>query len=520
MYTAGTLYSDSIISDKKRQKIEPGGEIFMSDFAIKLCVLIVYAASLIGYGVYEGRKTKNAADFNLGGRSVPGWVAGLSERAAAESAWTLVGLPGFAFVSGLVSIWVALGLLIGNVLAWTVIAKRMREEAEKYDAQTYVDWIVKRHAGSKSITAIRVVGSFIVIFLFAFYIDAQVIGGAKTLNSLFGLAETAGIILTIAVILPYAVYGGFQSVVYADCIQSILMIGALILAPLYGLFYIAEAPDVWQHSIIDAMRLASPTHMSLTGGLTGVAAGFMIASNLSWVIAYLGGMPHLTTRFMSMKDEKNWKIGRNVAITWTLFGYAGAILIGLVGLAMWGPGGVKDPEQIMPLVMLRIFPPFVATIFITSAIAAMLSTADSMLIVTSSEFTENILKPILMKDRPLSSEKALFISRCTMMAVGISALALAFILPTNVVYSIVSFAWAALGNPFSVVTCASIFWEKFTGTAALWTMAVGFIGTICWQLSPFNAVIDARLAGVVPPIITAYVVTKFTYNTKGGAVAD
>ncbi len=489
----------------------------MSDFAVKLTVLIVFIGGLLGYGIFHGRNTQSSSDFNLGGRSVPGWVAALSERAAAESAWTLVGLPGFAFMYGLISIWVALGLLLGNILAWTIIAKKMREEAEKYDAETYVDWIAKRHKGSKAVTAVRVVGSFIVIFLFAFYIDAQLIGGSKTLNSLFGLPEMIGVFLFLAIILPYAVYGGFNSVVYADCIQSILMISALVIAPIYGLWYIAEAPDVWQHSIVDALRLASPTHLSLTGGLTGVAAGFMIANNFAWVFAYLGGLPHLTTKFMAMKDEHNWRVGRNIAITWTFFGYLGAILIGVIGLAMCGPNGISDAEQIMPIVMMRLFPPLIAAVFIVSAIAAMISTADSMLLVTASEFTENILKPVFLKGKQISYKKSLFISRCTMLVVGGCALVLAFILPSKMVYNIVAFAWAALGNPFSVVTCASIFWKKYTGTAALWTMVIGFIGTICWHLSPMQALIDSRIAGLVPAIITAYVVTMMTYKKEGSA---
>ena len=492
----------------------------MSDFVIKLIVLVVFIGSLLGYGIYHGRNTKSSSDFNTGGRSVPGWVAALSERAAAESAWTLVGLPGFAFMFGLISIWVALGLLLGNILAWTVIAKRMREEAEKYDAQTYVDWIAKRHAGSKAVTAVRVVGSFIVIFLFAFYIDAQLIGGSKTLHSLFGLPQTWGVFIFLAVILPYAVYGGFNSVVYADCIQSILMICALVIAPIYGLWYITDAPAVWQHSIFDALRLASPTHMSLTGGLTGVAAGFMIANNFAWVLAYLGGMPHLTTKFMAMKDEHNWRIGRNIAIAWTFFGYLGALLIGAIGLAIYGPTGIADAEQIMPIVMMRLFPPFIAAVFIVSAIAAMISTADSMLLVTASEFTENILKPVFLKGRDISYKKSLLISRITMLVVGGCALALAFILPSNMVYNIVAFAWAALGNPFAVVTCASLFWRKYTGTAALWTMIVGFLGTIAWHLSPFQAHIDSRLAGIIPAIITAYVVTRFTYGKETDKESD
>lgn len=486
----------------------------MSDFVVKLVVLLVFCGGLIGYGVYSGRRTKSSSDFNLGDKSAPGWVVALSERAAAESAWTLVGLPGFAFMFGLVSIWVALGLLLGNILAWTVIAKKMREEAEKYEAQTYVDWIAKRHHGSKAITAVRVVGSFIVIFLFAFYIDAQLIGGGKTLNSLFGLPAMIGVLLMVIVILPYAVYGGYNSVVYADAIQSALMIGALVISPLYGLWYIGHTPDVWQSSIFEALKLASPTHMSLTGGMEGFAAGFMIANNFAWVIAYLGGMPHLTTRFMSMKDEHNWKIGRNVAITWTFFGYFGAILIGLVGLAMYGPNGIADAEQIMPTVMLRLFPPVIAALFIVSAIAAMLSTADAMLLVTASEFTENILKPVFMKDKELSHKKALAISRFTMFVVCVCATALAFVLPSKMVYNIVAFAWAGLGNPFAVVTCASLFWKKFNGTAALWTMIIGFLGTICWYLSPLQAHIDCRLGGVFPAIIAAYVVTQMTKDNK------
>jgi sodium/proline symporter len=487
----------------------------MSDFAIKLTVLVVYAVGLVAYGMYEGKKTKNVSDFNLGGREIPGWVAALSERAAAESAWTLIGLPGFAYMMGVVSFWVALGLLTGNILAWSVIAKRMREEAEKYDAHTFVDWIQKRHKNSKAVTAIRVVGSFIVIFLFAFYIDAQVIGGSKTLNTLFGLPERIGIILTLAIIIPYASYGGFQSVVYADCVQSVLMIGALVLGPLYGIYYITQAPDVWQSSIFEAVRLASPTHLSLTGGMTGFAAGFMIANNFAWVIAYLGGMPHLTTKFMSIKDEKSWKTGRNIAIIWTFFGYLGAILVGFLGLAMWGPGNVSDPEQIMPMVMLEIFPPVIAALFITSAIAAMLSTADSMLLVTSSEFTENILKPVIMKGKSIDPKKELAISRMTMLFVGLCALGLAFLLPTKWVYGIVAFAWAALGNPFAVVTCCTLYWKKYTGTAALWTMIVGFVGTIIWHLSPYHQYIDSRLAGVVPALLTAYIVTMLTYKKEG-----
>ena len=168
--------------------------------------------------------------------------------------------------------------------------------------------------------------------------------------------------------------------------------------------------------------------------------------------------------------------------------------------------------MIMPLVVLKIFHPFLAAICVTGAIAAMLSTADSMLIVTSSEFTENILKPVILKGKKMDPKKELFISRSVTVVVGLLALVLAFVLPANMVYSIVSFAWASMGNPFAVVTCATLFWDKYTGTAALWTMICGFFGTVLWQVSPMNSVIDARLVGVVPALLAAYFVTKMTYG--------
>lgn len=489
----------------------------LENTTLNLVVLFCYLAVLMALGFYQGRKAKDSTDYNMGGRDIPGWVAALSERATAESAWCLVGFPGFAYASGLVSVWVAVGLSLGNVVAWTVIANRMRQEAEQYDAQTYVDWIAKRYAKSPSHSLVRVAGSFVIIFLFAFYVEAQILGGGKTLNTLFGIPHKLGIILTVLVIIPYTMYGGFQSVVYTDCIQSILMIVTLVIAPLWGIYYIGVTPGLCASSLGEALRIASPTHMSLMGGLKGAAAGFMIASNFAWFIAYAGGLPHLTVRFMSMRDEKAWKTGRNIAIIWTVLGYSGAVLIGIVGIALFGPNSVADAEQIMPMVVLKIFPPAIAALCVTGAIAAMLSTADSMLIVTSSEFTENVLKPVILKGKTIDPKKELFISRMVTLVVGLSAFALAFLLPSSMVYSVVSFAWAGMGNPFAVVTCCTLFWKKYTGRAAFWTIIFGFVGTVIWQFSPMNAYIDARLAGVFPAIFAAIF---FTYTSKPEEFVD
>lgn len=489
----------------------------MQDTTLRLIVLIGYLVFLMGVGLYQGSKAKSSVDYNMGGRNIPGWAAALSERATAESAWCLVGFPGFAYSAGLVTIWTALGLALGNIIAWTAIAKRMRKEAERYDAQTYVDWIAKRHNKSKAATMVRLVGSFIIIFMFAFYVEAQIIGGGKTLNALFGLNPTTGILLTMAIIVPYTVWGGYQSVVYTDCIQSILMIFTLVVVPIIGVVYIAKAPEgtVYANSIAEALKISGPTYSNWSYGLKGILAGMAIASEFAWIIAYLGGLPHLTVRFMSIRDDKQYKIGRNIACIWTVVGYTGAVLIGLVGLAIFGPGAFSDAELIMPTVCLTVLPPFLAALCVTGAIAAMISTADSMLIVTSSEFCENILKPAILKGKSIEPKKELFISRCVTVVVGLAATVLPFIIPSNMIHNIVSFAWAGMGNPFAVVTCCTLFWDKYTGKAAVWTMVVGFLGTVLWQISPMNAYLNSRLVGVIPALIAAYVATKLTYKTDG-----
>lgn len=483
---------------------------------LRLIILIVYLSFIVGFGIRQGLKAKSSTDYNMGGRNIPGWVAALSERATGESAWCLVGFPGFAYASGLVTVWTAVGLALGNIIAWSAIANKMRREAAEFDAQTYVDWVAKRHGNSKAAHAARLVGAFIIIFMFTFYVEAQLLGGGKTLNVMFGLNPTVGILLTMCVIIPYTVIGGFQSVVYTDCVQSIIMIFTLIVTPIVGIFYIANAPDgaVFAHSIGEALANAGPEYKGMAYGLKGIAAGFAIASEFAWIIAYLGGCPHLTVRFMSIRDEKQWKLGRNIAISWTVCGYAGAVLVGLVGLAIFGPNALADAEMVMPSVALTVLPSFIGIICVVGAIAAMISTADSMLIVTSSEFCENILKPSMRKrGRELSIKDELRISRMVTVVVGLLATALPFIIPANMVNAIVSFAWAGMGNPFAVTTLCTLFWKKYTGKAALWTMICGFLGTVLWQISPMNSFVNARLVGVIPAILAAVIVTNLTQNS-------
>ena len=132
-----------------------------------LLVMLVYVVLLILWGMYQGRKVKTGSDYSIAGRSLPGWVAALSERATGESSWALLGLPGAAYAMGLTEIWTAIGCVLGIVAAWWLLSWRLRDEAEKYQANTFADYLARRHGDAGK--AIRIVGSSTIVFFFFFF---------------------------------------------------------------------------------------------------------------------------------------------------------------------------------------------------------------------------------------------------------------------------------------------------------------------------------------------------------------
>ena len=191
-----------------------------------IVVMVAYTAVIILYGLYQGRKVKNDADYAIAGRQLPGWVAALSERATGESSWALLGLPGAAYATGLTEIWTAIGCVIGIITAWFAISWRLRDAAEKYNVTTFTEFIAKKHGEMGKY--LRIVGSSTIVFFFFFYVGAQFLGGGKTLHTMFQLDERLGMLIIALIIVPYTIYGGFRSVVYTDVIQAIVMIIALV----------------------------------------------------------------------------------------------------------------------------------------------------------------------------------------------------------------------------------------------------------------------------------------------------
>lgn len=483
----------------------------MENSGLVFTVIVTYLVLLISWGIFQGRKVKTGADYSIAGRNLPGWAAALSERATGESSWALLGLPGAAYAGGLLEIWTAVGCVAGIATAWAALAWRLRNEAETYQVSTFSEYIAKRHGDMEK--WIRVAGSFTIVFFFFFYVGAQFLGGGKTLQTLFGVDPRLGMLLTAAVIVPYTIYGGFMSVVYTDCVQAILMIVTLVVGPIAGVVYLLHTPGLFASSIPEALRAAGPSYSSLTGALSGFAAGAAIMGGFSWFFGYLGGQPQLSIRFMAIKDPVQGRRARNIGMAWTVLAYIGALAIGWIGIAIFGPGKLEDPEVVMPLVMFRVFPDIVAAILVTGAIAAMISTADSLLILSSTELSENLIQPLGGR---AAKANALARSRITTAALAVIALLLAYISPSKVIYTIVGFVWAGIGGTFSIVVLLTLFWKRYHGRAVLCTIVGGLLFTIVWQGGGMESHLSARVATFAFSLLVAVVATVALPASRAG----
>jgi sodium/proline symporter len=492
--------------------------------------MISYMSFIIAWGIYQGRKVKSSSDFAIAGRNLPGWVAALSERATGESSWALLGLPGAAYATGLLEVWTAIGCVFGILFAWIILAWRLREEAAKYKTDTFTDYIAQKHGEVGK--WIRIVGSFTIVFFFFFYVGAQFLGGGKTLENLFGIDRTIGMLIVVVLVVPYTIYGGFRSVTYTDVIQAVVMIITLIIAPIAGIIYLKSQPEgvLYASSISEALAKAGEGYNTMIGGanvvegsklsdflisvfpnslkiVKGLGAGIIIASAFSWFFGYLGGQPQLSMRFMAISDTKNAKQARNIGVAWTIIAYIGALMIGWIGIAIFGPDGLKDQETVMPEVLTRLFNPFLAGILITGVLAAIISTANSLLILSATELSENLIKP--MQKNKGKAQNSLLQSRIITALLSVVALVLAYFSPSDLIYKIVGYVWAGIGSTFSVVIMLTLFWKRYHGRAVILTIITGLFFTIFWIQSGLDEIISARFVTFIVALIVAIAGTYF-----------
>ncbi|MCB5226747.1 sodium/proline symporter PutP [Alishewanella sp. 16-MA] len=458
-----------------------------------LISLGIYFLAMIGIGLYSYNATDNdVSGYMLGGRKLGPGVTALSAGASDMSGWMLMGLPGAMYVSGLSSTWIAVGLLIGALLNYLIVAPRLRVYTEiANDAITIPDYFEKRFEDKTRM--LRIVSSLVIVIFFTLYTSSGVVGGGKLFESSFNLNYELGLYITAGVVVIYTLIGGFMAVSITDFVQGCLMFIALVLVPIVAIDHLGGISEVNQ-----IVTNINPDLMNWVAGSSVLG----IISALSWGLGYFG-QPHIIVRFMAIRSVKDIKMARRIGMSWMFVTIVGAITTGFVGIAYVAKTkmDIADPETIFIVFSQFLFHPLISGFLLAAILAAIMSTISSQLLVTSSSLTEDFYKTFV--NRSATQTELVVVGRLSVLLVALVAIALAYDRDSSVL-QLVSNAWAGFGAAFGPLIIMSLYWPRMTFAGALSGIIVGSGTVLLWIYLPISIngqTLSATMYEIVPGVI-------------------
>ncbi len=460
---------------------------------------------MLAIGIYAMRNsTADNNEYLLGGRNVSPKVTALSAGASDMSGWMLMGLPGAAFISGLDSIWLAIGLVIGAYVNYILVAPRLRIYTEKAnDALTIPDFFSKRFSLNNS--SVRIVAAAVIIFFFTLYTSSGLVAGGKLFESGFGYSFEMGVLITVSVVIAYTVLGGFLAVSLTDFVQGCIMFIALIMVPLFAMGSLDGLGSITTNMFSDfGDNIANKDALGWLG----------VLSLMTWGLGYFG-QPHIIVRFMAIRSHKDVPTARRIGMSWMSVTIIGAVLTGIVGLHYTQQFNmpIDDPETIFIVLSQILFHPLIAGWLLAAILAAIMSTVSSQLLVSSSSLVEDVYRVFIHKEA--TDKELLFASRLCVFVVATVASYIALSSNSGVL-DIVSSAWAGFGAAFGPVVLFALLWRKMTNQGAIAGVLSGAVTVIFWKHAPvlaegqvLSSLFYELLPGFVVSSLAIYLVSTF-----------
>lgn len=464
-----------------------------------------YLALLIGIGVYSSRfSSEGISEFFIGGRKMNRFVVALSAVVSGRSAWLLLGVTGMAYAQGASAVWAVIGYIVVELFLFLYYARRLRNFSEAYNCITIPDFFAERFNDKSGMLRILLVTVFL-IFMVS-YVSAQFVAGGKAFASSFQIDQTTGIMLSAAIILAYTVLGGFLAVSLTDMFQAIFMIFALVVLPFIA---IADAGGLQavlaQLSEMD-VTLVDPVSLSLGAFLGFVGIGLGSPGN-----------PHILTRYMSIDDPKQLRWTAVIGTTWNVVMAWGAIFIGLAGRVYFPEVDLlpaSDTENLYPVLAQQHLHPVVFGVVVASIFAAIMSTADSQLLVAASAVVRDIYDRIVHKDSEIPQKKLVRYSRLVVVLLVLIALGFG-LLAQELVFWLVLFAWAGLGAAIGPTSILALYWKGTTKAGIIAGLLTGTLVTIIWYYIP---VLKDNLYELIPAfflgLLATWLVSLYTQKPE------
>lgn len=426
-----------------------------------------YFVVMIVIGIVAWRRTRTLSDFVLGGRRLGSVVAAISAGASGMSGWLLLALPGAFYLQGLNQIWMAIGLSVGAYMNWSLVAPRLRQFTQRVsDSLTLSDYFEARFDDRSKL--LRITCAIVILVFFTIYTASGLVSGAVLFSNAFGLSYGTALWIGAAMIVSYTFLGGFLAVSWTDVVQGLLMLIALIVVPVA----VIQELGGWREVTV-VIETLSPGHLDSFSELSLLSA----MSLMAWGLGYFG-QPHILARFMAMRSASEMPVARAVGMWWMILSLYGAMISGFVAVAYFAQAPLANPETAFISLVGAALSPWVAGIFLAAVLAAIMSTADSQLIVSTSALTEDLYRAFFRKTA--SETELLWVSRGGVLIIA----AVAFLIagnPKSRVLDIVAYAWAGFGAGFGPAILLSLFWRRMTRDGALAGMIVGSGTVVLWS---------------------------------------
>ncbi|MBU3023012.1 sodium/proline symporter PutP [Aestuariibacter sp. A3R04] len=458
----------------------------------------IYFLAMLGIGLFAYRhSTSDISGYILGGRKVSPQVTALSAGASDMSGWMLMGLPGAMFVSGFDALYIAIGLLVGALANYWLVAPKLRVYTEVADdSLTVPEFFAKRFGNPNA--HIRMVSAAIIVLFFTLYTSAGLVAGGKLFESAFGVQYQWGLVITLSVVVAYTLLGGFLAVSMTDFVQGCIMFVALVLVPVVAISQFQSTGEMTA-----AAYESIPSLSESWGAVTTIG----LFSSLAWGLGYFG-QPHIIVRFMAIRSVKSVAVARNIGMSWMFVTIVGALGTGFVGIAYANEFGlaVDDPETIFIIFSELLFHPFISGFLMAAILAAIMSTISSQLLVSASSLTEDIYRVVSKKT--LDESSTVRIGRYGVAGVAIAAMVLALD-ASNTILSLVSNAWAGFGAAFGPLVLFCLYKKDLTANAAMAGIVSGAATVLFWIYAPILEN-GATLSSVIYEIIPGFAVSTLT----------
>ena len=442
---------------------------------LELLAFIIYFLVVLAIGtvfMFRMRGSGNGEkEYFLGGRSMGPYVTAMSAQASDMSGWLLMGFPGSIVAFGFGKMWIGIGLALGTILNWLIVARRLRSFSKAADDAITVPQYLSNRFLTKN-PVLRIVCAIVFAVCFTVYVASSFKAGGTLFSTVIpGLSYENAMLIFAGILVAYTFTGGFSAVCWTDFFQGIMMLIAIMAVPII----LVSTKDI-DFAAINTGFVGTPNEF-VTNPFT--AKWQDIVSGLAWGLGYFG-MPHIIVRFMAIRKPSLIKKSATVAIIWVVLSLGAAIVIGYLGRAYLGTELIAngETESVFIKLVRELFPTFIAGILLSAILAAAMSTADSQLLVASSSFTSDIYKTVIRKKA--SDTELLWVGRAFVAVIAVIAFFIASNPNAGSIMGLVENAWAGFGAAFGPVIILSLFWRRFTYKGAIAGILGGGVTVALW----------------------------------------